>query len=51
MCDWPLLKCDVKNAFLYGDLPEEVYITLLLCLLVFFQKDLETKTKECLLWA
>ena len=26
MCSWPLLRLDIKNVFLHGDLVEEVYM-------------------------
>ena len=26
MCSWPLYQLDIKNAFLYGDFVEEVYM-------------------------
>jgi phage-related holin len=47
-CDWLLFQMDVKNAFLYGDLAEEVYMDLPLGLSVPNNQGLVCQLKKAI---
>ena len=46
--EWPLRKLDIKNAFLLGDLEEEVYMELPLGLEETFGRKIVCKLKKSL---
>ncbi|BBN68232.1 hypothetical protein Prudu_342S000300 [Prunus dulcis] len=45
---WPLLQFDVKNAFLHGDLKEEIYMDLPPSIPVTFKKGVVCKLRKSL---
>jgi Reverse transcriptase (RNA-dependent DNA polymerase)/Integrase core domain/gag-polypeptide of LTR copia-type/GAG-pre-integrase domain len=47
-CDWPLFQMDVKNAFLQGELEEEVYMDLPQGLTMFDKKDVVCRLKKAI---
>jgi Reverse transcriptase (RNA-dependent DNA polymerase) len=47
-CDWPLFQMDVRNAFLQGDLEEEVYMDLPPGLSVLKENGLVCKLKKAI---